>query len=206
MSATNDKGDNDGEGTSKSLIQRVRSNDQDAWDTLCGIYGPLVYEWARKSGLKKHDSEDIVQEVFRRVATRVSDFEHGNSNSTFRGWLWTICRNSITDRYRKLAGDPAQAEGGSFAMERVQNAPDWIGNEDASEPELSSKEEAALLRRALKLIENDFAAHTWQAFWEFTIEGISAKDVAHKAGMSESGVRQAKFRVLARLKEELGIF
>jgi RNA polymerase sigma-70 factor (ECF subfamily) len=192
--------------TSKSLIQRVRSNDAAAWDTLCGIYGPLVYEWARKSGLKKHDSEDIVQEVFRRVATRVGDFEHGNRNSTFRGWLWTICRNAITDRYRKLAGDLAQAEGGSIALQRVQNAPDWIDNEDASEPELSSKQEAALLRRALKLVEKDFAAHTWKAFWDFTIEGHSAKDVAQEIGMSESGVRQAKFRVLARLKEELGTF
>ena len=160
MSQTNDDRT---ESTSKSLIQRVRTNDADAWDSLCGIYGPLVYEWARKSGLKKHDSEDIVQEVFRRVATRMRDFEHGARHHTFRGWLWTISRNAITDRYRKLAADVAQAEGGSRAMQRVQEAPDWINHGDASEPELSSNEEAALLQRALKLIENDFAEHTWKS-------------------------------------------
>ena len=65
-------------------------------------------------------------------------------------------------------------------------------------------EEAALLQRALKLVENDFAPHTWKAFWQFTIEGRSAKEIADEIGMSETGVRQAKFRVLARLREALG--
>ena len=191
-------------GTSKSLIERVRDNDQEAWDDLCSIYGPLVYDWGRKSGLGRHDSEDIVQDVFRRVASGLDSFKHGGDNHTFRGWLWTISRNVICDRHKKIASEVAKPEGGTQGMQRVHEAPDWITLQDADEPELEVKEEAALLRRALKLVENDFAQHTWNAFWQFTIEGGSAKEVAREFGISESGVRQAKFRILARLREALG--
>lgn len=191
-------------GTSKSLINRVRANEQDAWETMCEIYAPLVYGWARKSRLGQHDSEDIVQDVFRRVAAGLKTFQHGGTDHTFRGWLWTITRNTIRNRFAKLSNDPAAAEGGTHAMQRMQEAPDWITADHSSEPKLDSNEEAAMMRRALKLVENDFAEHIWKAFWEFTIEGRSAKEVAEELGISEGGVRQAKFRVLARLREALG--
>ena len=190
--------------TSKSLIERVRANEQQAWEMLCEIYAPLVYGWARKSHLQQHDSEDIVQDVFRRVATGLKNFRHGGSQDTFRGWLWTITRNSIRARFNKMSSDPAAAEGGTQAMQKMADAPDWIDDDTSTEPELDANEEVAMLRRALKLTENDFAEHTWKAFWDFTIEGKSAKEVAEQCGISESGVRQAKFRVLARLREALG--
>ncbi len=171
---------------------------------MCEIYAPLVYGWARKSRLGQHDSEDIVQDVFRRVSTGLKNFQHGDTSHTFRGWLWTITRNAIRDRFTKLAKDPIEAEGGTQALQRMQEAPDWVTDHHSVEPSLDSSEEAAVLRRALKLVENDFAEHTWKAFWEFTIEGRSAKEVADKFGISEGGVRQAKFRVLARLREAMG--
>jgi RNA polymerase sigma-70 factor (ECF subfamily) len=191
-------------GTSSSLIERVRAQEPNAWSTLCEIYAPLVYGWARKSRLSEHDSEDIVQDVFGNVAQGIQKFQYGGPEDTFRGWLWTITRNSIRRRFNKLATDPAAAEGGTHAMQRIADAPDWVSDEAADEPELEISEEAAVLRRALKLVQNDFAEHIWQAFWEFTIEERSAKEVAEQFGMSESGVRQAKFRVLARLREALG--
>ncbi len=190
--------------TSASLIERVRAQDSDAWESLCEIYAPLVYSWARKANLKQHDAEDIIQDVFGRVSTGLKNFSHGDANNTFRGWLWTITRNVIRNRFEKLTRDPAKAEGGTHALRRVQDAPDWITNDASDEPQLDSSEESAMLRRALKLVENDFAEHIWNAFWQFTIEGKSARDVAKEVGISEAGVRQAKFRVLARLREVLG--
>lgn len=191
-------------GTSKSLIERVRANEQEAWGTMCEIYAPLVYGWARKSHLQQHDAEDIVQDVFSRVASGLHNFQHGGTNDTFRGWLWTITRNSIRSRYNKIGQDPAVAEGGTQAMQRISDAPDWITDDASLEPELAPSEEGAVMRRALKLVENDFAEHVWQAFWRFTIDGESAKDIAADLKMTPAGVRQAKFRVLARLREALG--
>ncbi len=191
-------------GTSKSLIERVRENEKEAWNTLCDIYAPLVYGWARKSNLQQVDAEDIVQEVFRNVATGLKKFQHGSEGTTFRGWLWTITRNVIRRFFNKRQSSLAEGEGGTQALQKISAAPDWIDADSAAEPELDASEETAVLRRALKLVENDFAEHTWQAFWRFAIENESAKEISESLGISVEGVRQAKFRVLARLREVLG--
>ena len=190
-------------GTSRSLIKRVQNNDQESWNSLCDIYVPLVYGWARKSQLQESDSQDIVQDVFRNVATGLKNFQYDGGKGTFRGWLWTITRNAIRKHFNHLSDQVANAEGGTRAMQKIGDVPDWIDS-DSDEPKIDEREETALLKRALKMVENDFAPHIWQAFWRFTIEGETAKDVAEDLGMSTCGVRQAKFRVLARLREVLG--
>ena len=187
-------------GTSSTLMERIRANDRQAWDALCEIYAPLVYSWARRSQLAEHDAEDVVQEVFRNVASSFKNFHYG-PNSSFRGWLWTITRNVVCKWFRKLKGDGAQAEGGSHALQRINDLPD---EPPAQEPALDVSEESALMSRAVKLVEQDFKPQTWKAFWQYAVVGRAASDVADEYGMSSQAVRQSKYRVLLRLREVLG--
>jgi len=62
----------------------------------------------------------------------------------------------------------------------------------------------ALLLAALDVVREDAQLHTWQAFWGMTVEGKSAAELAEVLGMTTKGVRQAKHRVLAKLREVLG--
>ncbi|MCA9127375.1 MAG: sigma-70 family RNA polymerase sigma factor [Planctomycetales bacterium] len=191
-------------GTSSTLLGRVLADEEGAWQALCDIYTPLVYAWARRFQLQEADAEDIAQEVFRRVAQGLRKFQYSGQNKTFRGWLWTITRHVAADFFSKQGVQVAVAEGGSHAHRRIHEAPDWI-NDDASEPpQLPASEEAALIRRSLDLVKADFSEQTWTAFWQFTIEGQKAADVAAGMSMSQAAVRQAKFRVLARIREVLG--
>ena len=192
-------------GTSSSLLDRVRNQEAGAWESLCRIYTPLVYGWVRKAGLSETDAEDVVQEVFQKVAAKLGSFRYEKPEDSFRGWLWTICRNKIRDWFRARQGQPTAATGGSHAQRMLHDVPDWISSEDpADEPEVDPASEAALMRRALELVKDDFNEKTWQAFWRLTIDGHPAKDIASDLGMSDNAVRQAKFRVLKRLKEALG--
>jgi RNA polymerase sigma-70 factor (ECF subfamily) len=61
----------------------------------------------------------------------------------------------------------------------------------------------ALLRRGLQLIKDDFSDSTWQAFWQQALQGREAGDVARELGLTPAAVRQARYRVLCRLREEL---
>ncbi len=63
--------------------------------------------------------------------------------------------------------------------------------------------ETSLLHRALEIIRPDFEDRTWQAFWRATVEGHTAADIAQDFGMTPRAVRQAKYRVLQRLRTEL---
>jgi RNA polymerase sigma-70 factor (ECF subfamily) len=59
------------------------------------------------------------------------------------------------------------------------------------------------MQRALQLVQSEFEPRTLQAFWQSTVDGRSTADVAADLGMSPKAVRQAKYRVLNRLRHEL---
>ena len=60
-----------------------------------------------------------------------------------------------------------------------------------------------LVGRALEVMKAGFEPATWQACWECVVNDRSAPEVAAALGMSAGAVRAAKFRVLARLRQEL---
>jgi RNA polymerase sigma-70 factor (ECF subfamily) len=74
----------------------------------------------------------------------------------------------------------------------------------SSDSSVSEPSEQALLFRALEFIRGEFADRTWQAFWLTAIDGQPAGDVAAALSMKPCAVRVAKYRVLHRLREELG--
>lgn len=194
------RGVTQGSSTSSSLIRRVQKHDADAWSRLCNIYGPLVYRWARRAGLTDEDAADVGQEVFRTVASRIDSFQRHSDSGSFRGWLWTIVRNKLGDHFRAAASRP-QAAGGTDAHQRLeQTALGYLHPPSEAE---DAGSETRLLRRALTLIKQDFETTTWQAFWRATVDGQNTATIAEELNMSQVAVRQAKFRILHRLRSEL---
>ena len=185
--------------TSTSLLNRVRAFDSQAWKAFCRLYAPLVYGWARKAGLQDDDAADVGQEVFRTVAARINTFQRIRQGS-FRTWLWTITRNKLGDHFRRANGRP-QARGGSSAYHQLQQLPE-TPPDDSSDP-TGTKTRMTILHEALQLIQHDFEPTTWQVFLRSTIDGESADEIAREFGMTSNAVRQAKFRVLQRLRTEL---
>jgi RNA polymerase sigma-70 factor, ECF subfamily len=59
-----------------------------------------------------------------------------------------------------------------------------------------------IVRRLLELIEPEFTASTWQAFWRQVIDGQPPGEVADALGLSLDAVYTAKSRVLRRLRRE----
>lgn len=187
--------------TSASLLERVRRLDGDAWERLCALYSPVVYGWCRRAGLQESDAADVVQNVFRSVLRGIGDFRGKTRVGSFRGWLWAITRNEVRLFYRTQGSVP-QALGGSEAQRRFAEQPDGTTDLDAAEPD-SAQTRRRVVHRALELVRGDFSKSTWAAFSQISFEGRSISEVAANLGMAENAVRQAKFRVLRRLREEL---
>ncbi|MGC3966052.1 MAG: hypothetical protein QM775_01375 [Pirellulales bacterium] len=53
------------------------------------------------------------------------------------------------------------------------------------------------------MVRNEFEPRTWQAFWAMAVDGLSAAEAADKLGTTAGAVRQAKYVVARRLREEL---
>ncbi|MEX0792698.1 MAG: sigma-70 family RNA polymerase sigma factor [Pirellulaceae bacterium] len=190
--------------TSQSLLRRVKSQDHSAWARMVHIYGPLVYRWCRRAGVAAQDVEDISQNVFQAVALGIHKFHRDRSGDSFRGWLYGITRFKVMDHFRRQQKDPAP-QGGSEFQDQLASIPAHETSAQRFPDDQSMAEDDGLqvLHATLELIRPDFAPHNWQAFWQAAIEQQSATDVAESLGMTPGAVRQARYRVLRRLRQEL---
>ena len=156
--------------TSLSLLERVKADDQQAWQRLVDLYAPLVCHWCARWQVTGADADDVVQDVFLAVAAGIERFQRprpdspsaatpGEAQGTFRGWLGAITRNKLCDFYERRQRQPA-AQGGSDVHRLLQGIPDSTLSDDAADAAQLSD----VYHRALELIRGDFEDHTWLAF------------------------------------------
>ena len=62
------------------------------------------------------------------------------------------------------------------------------------------------MQSALDAARASFDERTWKSFWLVVVEGNSAVEVAKQLKMRPGAVRQAKYRVIQRLRRDLGDF
>lgn len=186
--------------TQPTLLVRIRdAQDQEAWERFVDLYAPLVYGFLRKRGLQDADAADLTQDVLRVVAVAAQRLEYDARLGSFRGWLFTIVQNRLTDHWRK-EGIREHGAGDSQAHEQLHALP---------QPGLDSTAEwdadyhRQLFQYAAGVVRQDFSEVTWQAFWQTAVEGQPGKTVAEKLGLTVAAVYLAKGRVMTRLKDQV---
>jgi RNA polymerase sigma-70 factor (ECF subfamily) len=187
-----------GDNTASSvLLDRVRASDAIAWQRFTALYSPWVYGLARRAGLSEADAADISQEVFLVAATRIGTFQRDRTGQSMRRWLGQISRNKIGDWFRSQQAIPIAMGGDSPLIETLADpTPECLLDDDAI------CDEGPLLRRAIEMIRGDFGESTWICFRRTVLEGCPAVVVAADLEMTSKAVRQAKYRVLHRLRTE----
>lgn len=185
--------------TSLSLLQRARTNDQDAWDQIVHLYGPLVHRWCKRVGMRDDDIADVFQETFRAVANHLASFKPAKAVGSFRSWLRSIVRTKIADHFRKLNEQPAGRGGSAYQMRLAAIADPLTDESDEDEGE----ENALVVQRAMELIQPEFSPKNWQAFQLVALEGYSAVEIATQLGVQPQAVRQANYRIRRRLRAVL---
>jgi RNA polymerase sigma-70 factor, ECF subfamily len=192
-------GERPAQATPLSLLERARADDPEAWRRLVQLYRPLVLYWCARGRVRPDDAEDVAQGVFAAAAKGLAGFRRDRPGDTFRGWLRAVTRNQVLLHFRREHGR-ARAEGGSGAWQGLLGVADPLAALDEGE----EAEVGQLYRRAVELVRGEFQERTWRAFWLVAVEGRAPAALADELGMSPAAIRQAKSRVLRRLKQELG--
>lgn len=188
--------------TSLSLVEGLVNKDDHSWKRLDSLYGPFVDYWIRKSGVADGDEQDLRQEVLLSVSTSINNYKHSESESgSLRRWIWGIACNKIND-YRRRRRKSVIASGGTAALKKVNALPDEPFED--SDPDTLTRMRKELLARALGILKQDFEDKTWQSFFATVVNQRPTKEVAESMNMTTKAVRQARYRVLKRLREELG--
>ena len=76
--------------------------------------------------------------------------------------------------------------------------------EDTMVTDLLTRDGQVVGAVGLDLVRGEFEESSWRAFWLTAIEDRSPAALSGELGMTTAAIRQAKSRVLRRIKEELG--
>jgi RNA polymerase sigma factor (sigma-70 family) len=189
--------------TKPSLLIRLRDQgDERAWVEFTEIYGPLVYQLARRKGLQEADAQDLIQEVFRAVARAIERYDPDPARGSFRGWLSRIAGNLIINLLAAQRRHP-RGTGDTDIQRLLEEQPDLLAEESAL---FESEYRKRLLAWAAERVRGSFSEAMWQAFWRTGVEGQPVKEVAEALGMSIGTVYQYKSRVVARIRREIDQF
>jgi RNA polymerase sigma-70 factor, ECF subfamily len=179
--------------TPVSLLQQLRQPScSDAWSHFVQLYTPLLYHWAHKSGFPRHEADDLVQDVFATLVRKLPLLDY-DPHKTFRGWLRTVALNKWNERRRR-----------QVPVVQALDAPAMV-DPDAADPAREFWEQeyrGMLMRRAMQLMKKDFP-DSWQACYDVLAIGHPIAEVAAERGMTANALRQAKFRLVGRLRQEL---
>jgi RNA polymerase sigma-70 factor (ECF subfamily) len=186
------------------MLAGIQHHEDQAWERLFRVWCPVIYDRCRRGGVPAHDAEDVVQNVFLKVAARIDKFER----KTFRGWIEAITRTTIADYFRAKQHRPIGFGGSGSYISKIPDsdaAPlpdlDSGSSDDLREPSQADTD-SLILQGLLNVVRNDFDERTFEAFWRTAVNGEPTKQVAQDLKMSVEAVRQAKCRVLRRLREE----
>ncbi len=195
----------DSDATRASLLSRARQHDSRAWHELVDLYGPLIAHWCRRSGLDHHASADCVQQTFTAVLRSLNGYQARKLSGSFRSWLWTIASNKIRD-HRRSSRREASGVGGSTAMQALQQLPmEELSEEVLTDAEpVDAEQLSALVARAREQIREEFAPRTWEIFCRAVVDQIPTAMVAQEFSVTPAAVRQARSRILRRLRQQLG--
>lgn len=162
--------------------ERLPKAAQDDDDLARRLRAPLTrYFGARVRG--GADVEDLVQEVFLRLARRVGD----TPVEAAEGYVFAIANSVLADSYRRAARQlpaaPGDDDGRGLAEER---SPERV---------LLGQEELAIVERALR----ELPERTRFAFVLSRYEELSYQEIARRLGVSVSAVEKHMMRALAHL-------
>ncbi len=177
----------------------------------------------------KEDVSDVVQNVFLALAKGIHRFDSGKrQEGAFRSWLWAVTNSKLADFYQNRRAD--QGVGGSSAVARLNQIQCPIaGTNDSAFGEVvgydgqrsdvagahqrmqhleaqptTATDLSELMQRAMKQVEPEVHVQTWKAFYRTVIDEQSTASVAQELSMKPASVRQARSRVLRRLRQQLG--
>ena len=161
------------------------------FDALYRKYVGQVYSFAVYELRDHHLAEDVTEQVFLRALAALPRFEERGEgpDSTFRVWLFRICRNAISNERRRAAR----------RREAPLDVAELLPATDDPAARVADREAAA---RAWKAVER-LPADRRQALVLRFVEEMTTPEIAAVMGRSEGAVRVLVHRALRAVAADL---
>jgi RNA polymerase sigma-70 factor (ECF subfamily) len=171
----------------KDLVRRVREGDGEALRLLVERYQERVFALIFGIVRDAHEVEDVAQEVFLKVYTRIAAFD---GRSQFYTWLYRVAVNAAKDHVKKRVRRPA------LPLDEADALPGAAEGPDAG---ATRTETVRLVREAIGALPLRYR----EVLALREIEGLSYDEIAAVLKISIGTVESRLHRARARLKRRL---
>jgi len=162
------------------LIERAKQGDELAWRWLYEAHKTQVYTVVRRLSGDDHAADDLSQEVWLRVFTKLALFEF---RSSFKTWVTKVATNVAYDSFRPQR------------MEDETAIPEWTGDrlpDDALTDVLALQQQLDRLPSGYRTV------------LVLRAEGFSHEEIAATLGIDAGTSRSQYHKGLAQLRRRLG--
>jgi len=184
-----------------ALLDRARSGDRAALETLLARHQRRVYRFGLKMCRDEEDAKDVLQETLLAVARTVKDFRGHSSVST---WLYTIARSFCIKKRRRSKFAPEHEES-LDAREPGTEARQVADDARAPDESLAGRQIEAALEQAIGALDPMYR----EVLVLRDVEGLTAPEVGEVMGLTVEAVKsrlhRARVAVRAAVAPLLGV-
>jgi RNA polymerase sigma-70 factor (ECF subfamily) len=171
----------------RELVRRIRDGDAEALRAIVERYQDRIFSLIYGIVRDRHEVEDVAQEVFLKVYTRIHAFDE---RSKFYTWLYRVAANAAKDHVKKRSRRPAVPLEDDEVLPATEDSP--VGQAAVAEMRRLVREAIAALpvryREVLTLRE---------------LEGLSYNEIASVLQISIGTVESRLHRARAKLKRRM---
>ena len=169
------------------LVARMRDGDPEALRAVVERYQDRIFALIYGIVRDRHEVEDVAQEVFFKVFTRIGAFD---GRSRFYTWLYRVAANSAKDHLKKRSRRPSVALDEDAGIESGATGP------------ADSAQNAEVRRRVRRAI-HDLPPRYREVLALRELEAMSYNEIAAVLKVSIGTVESRLHRARGRLKSAL---
>jgi len=177
--------------TDFDLLERLKKDDNKAFEILYFKYGSKLYYFAYKYLKTKEDAEGLVQDIFAKIWEIRKKL---NSQQSFSSFLFTIAKNSIFNKHRKKLNENAYREHLKIYFDEIY---------DKTENDIILSD----MKKRIDKCVAKFPTKRKEIFVLSREDGLSYKEISEKLNISEktieSHIRLALKELRAALSNEI---
>jgi RNA polymerase sigma-70 factor (ECF subfamily) len=174
----------------KSLVERCRQGQDEAWRELVDSFGQRIYSVAYHFTLKREDAEELAQEIFLKIFENLHRYD---GSFPLAAWIVSLSRNLCIDRYRRRKREK------SFRFVSDDAVAPMLTSGDDPAADALKNERTKILFSALAEIPEDLA----EILVLRDLDGLAYEEIGQALALPDGTVKSRLFRARTEVARKI---